>query len=156
MLFFIKKHINPSSDIFTCNLMPMAVNKKDIKKMFPNLYRELEEGENKVSIDALRKDAAETEEQCACAEFNEPEEEWVQRTEMPDKLRHFNPQAVDFLRRCDTPEQAEEIIAYLEKKGEITKEYAKELRCQLKKDGVRSFGPKKEENHYFREGGIIY
>ncbi len=75
-------------------------------------------------------------------------------TTTPDKLRHFNPQAVDFLRRCDTQVQAEEIISYLQKKGEITVEYASELRCQLKRDGVRSFGPKKEEYHYFKEGGL--
>ncbi|HEX9261039.1 MAG TPA: DUF2095 family protein, partial [Candidatus Bathyarchaeia archaeon] len=62
--------------------------------------------------------------------------------------------AVDFIRRCDTEAQAQEIIAYLQKKGEITIEYADELRCQLKRDGVRSFGPKKEENYYFKEGGI--
>jgi hypothetical protein len=132
----------------------MAIDKRDIKKMFPHLYRELEEGENKIPINGIRKNAAEAEaEECACDEYAQ-EEELTRYTETPDKLRHFNPQAVDFLRRCDTPEQAEEIIAYLQKKGEITKEYAQELRCQLKKDGVRSFGPKKEENHYFREGGI--
>ena len=26
--------------------------------------------------------------------------------------------------------------------------------CQLKRDGVRSFGTKKEAYYYFREGGI--
>ena len=76
-------------------------------------------------------------------------------TVTPDKLRHFNPCAVDFIRRCDTEAQAEEIIDYLQKKGEITNEYAEELRCKLKQEGVRSFGPKKEENYYFREGGIF-
>ena len=65
-------------------------------------------------------------------------------TETPDKLRHFNPCAVDFIRRCDTEVQAEEIIAYLQKKGEITQEYAEELRCKLKREGVRSFGSKKK------------
>jgi hypothetical protein len=138
----------------------MAIDKKSIKKMFPHLYEELENGETKVPINAVRKNPLEAEaeigehEECECDECHEPEEELAKCTETPDKLRHFNPQAVDFLRRCDTEAQAEEIIAYLEKKGEITKEYAYELRCQLKKDGVRSFGPKKEENHYFKEGGI--
>jgi hypothetical protein len=61
---------------------------------------------------------------------------------------------VDFIRRCDTEVQAEEIIAYLQKKGEISKENAEQMRCQLKRDGVRSFGPKKEEYHYFKEGGL--
>ena len=125
----------------------MAVDKKSLKKMFPHLYEELEEGEVKVPINAVRKDAD-------AIENSECEEPELEPTVLPDKLRHFNPTAVDFLRRCDTDLQAEEIIGYLEKKGEITKEYALELRCQLKKDGVRCFGPKKEEYYYFKEGGI--
>ena len=132
----------------------MAIDKKSLKKMFPNLYKELETGDCKISIDAIRKNPQEAENaQCEEEEIIE-EEEFAPSTETPDKLRHFNPSAVDFIRRCDTEAQAEEIIAYLQKKGEITKEYAEELRCQLKQKGVRSFGPKKEENHYFKEGGI--
>jgi hypothetical protein len=132
------------------------LEKKDIRKMFPHLYDELQSGDVKVPIDGIRKNAAEAEgevEECGCDEYREPMDT-PQQNVMPDKLRHFNPQAVDFLRRCDTEAQAEEIIAYLEKKGEITIEYACELRCQMKKDGVRAFGPKKEDNHYFREAGI--
>ena len=121
--------------------------------MFPNLYKELETSENKVSIDALRKNPLEAEKAVECEECEE--EEFAPCTETPDKLRHFNPSAVDFIRRCDTEAQAEEIIAYLQKKGEITCDYAEELRCQLKREGVRSFGPKKEDNYYFREGGIF-
>ena len=124
----------------------MAIDKKSLKKMFPNLYKELETGDVKVPIDAVRKNPQEAE--------DEVEEEEFEPTELPDKFRHFNPSAVDFIRRCDTEAQAEEIIAYLQKKGEITQEYAEELRCQLKQKGVRSFGPKKEEYYYFREGGI--
>ena len=127
----------------------MAIDKKSLKKMFPNLYKELESEDCKISIDAVRKNLED-------AENGEPEEECrcESTTSTPDKLRHFNPTAADFIRRCDTEEQAEEIIAYLEKKGEITKMDADELRCKLK-DGVRTFGPKKEENFYFREGGIF-
>ena len=134
------------------------MEKKDLKKMFPHLFEELEVGEVKVPIDAVRKDPLEAEvevtDECGCDKTHEPLEEETAETTEPDKLRHFNPQAVDFLRRCDTEAQAEEIIAYLEKKGEITKEYATELRCQMQKDGVRCFGPKKEENHYFKEAGV--
>ena len=126
----------------------MAMDKKSLKKIFPHLYKELETGDCKVPIDAVRKNPEE-------AENAEAGEEEFEPTVLPDKLRHFNPSAVDFIRRCDTEAQAEEIIAYLQKKGEITKEYAEELRCQLKREGVRSFGPKKEENYYFREGGIF-
>jgi hypothetical protein len=133
----------------------MALDKESLKKMFPNLYKELEVGDAKISIDALRKNPEEAEAdlaECAAQEAEEVESETANAT--PDKLRHFNPSAQDFIRRCDTEAQAEEIIDYLEKKGEITKKSARELRRKLKNEGVRSFGPKKEENHYFREGGI--
>jgi hypothetical protein len=133
----------------------MAIDKKSIKKIFRHLYAELETGEVKVPINAVRKNPLEAEEEVAgieCEEFTD--EEATSCTETSDKLRHFNPSAVDFIRRCDTEIQAEEIIAYLQKKGEITKENAEEMRCQLKRDGVRSFGPKKEEYHYFKEGGL--
>jgi hypothetical protein len=132
----------------------MAIDKKSIKKIFPHLYEELEAGEIKVPINGVRKNPLEAEE-AACSECQDSlEDEFESCHETPDKLRHFIPSAVDFIRRCDTETQAEEIIAFLEKKGEITEENAKKLLSQLKKDGVRSFGPKKEENHYFREGGI--
>src|SRR5208283_2221961 len=131
----------------------MAEDKKSLKKLFPHLYKELETGDVKVPINAVRKNPEEAEEAVECEKCEE--EEFASCTETPDKLRHFNPCAVDFIRRCDTEAQAEEIIAYLQKKGEITHENAEELRCQLKREGVRSFGPKKEENYYFREGGIF-
>ena len=131
----------------------MAIDKKSLKKMFPHLYKELETGDVRVPINAVRKNPQEAEEAVEGKDYEE--EELASCTETPDKLRHFNPCAVDFIRRCDTEAQAEEIIAYLQKKGEITQEYAEELRCQLKREGVRSFGPKKEENYYFREGGIF-
>ena len=125
----------------------MAIDKKSLKKIFPNLYNELETGEVKVPINAVRKNAE-------AIENAECEEADFAPTDLPDKFRHFNPSAVDFIRRCDTDTQAEEIIAYLEKKGEMTKENANEFRSQLKKKGIRSFGPKKEEYYYFKEGGI--
>ncbi len=120
-------------------------DKKALKKMFPNLLKELEGDENKVNIDAVRKDPETAEEAVEGVEETLPE---------PDKFRHYNPGVADFLRRCDTEKQAEEIITYMQKRGELTKEIACELKAQLKKEGVRSFGPKKEENYYFKQGGI--
>ena len=114
----------------------METDKKSFKKMFPNLSKELELEDSKVAINSVRTDPDAAE------------------NAMADKFRHYNPTAVDFIRRCDTDAQAEAIIAYLEKRGELTKEYAEELRQQLKKEGVRSFGPKKEENYYFKQGGL--
>ena len=114
----------------------METDKKSFKKMFPNLSEELEGGESKVTIDSFRTDPDTAEKAVS------------------DKFRSYDPTVVDFIRRCDTEEQAEEIIAYVEKKGEVTKEHATKLRKQLKKKGVRSFGPKKEDNYYFKQGGL--
>ncbi len=63
------------------------------------------------------------------------------------------PTPIDYLRRCDTEEQGIRTVEYLERRKEITPEYAKELRNQLKEKGVRSFGPKKEEDYYLKEAG---
>jgi hypothetical protein len=125
--------------------------KKSLKKMFPNLIRELETGENKVAIDSAN-------ENCEEAEKSLQEEETLLEEsvpeKLPDKFRNYCPDVVDFLRRCDTEHQAEEIVAYLQKRGELTAEKADEIRARLKKEGLRSFGPKKEDNYYFKQSGI--
>ncbi len=130
----------------------MAEDKNEIKKMFPHLMRELEGSENKIGIDGVRADAESAEEVDTDAE-----EVMIAQAEaaMPeDKFRHYTPTVVDFVRRCDTKEQAEEIVAYLQKRGELTKEEASEIRAKLKKEGLRSFGCKKEDGYYFKESGL--
>jgi hypothetical protein len=66
----------------------------------------------------------------------------------------YTPDVIDFLRRCDKVEQAEEIIGYLEKRKEISFEYARKLRKQLKEKGIRSFGSKKEDDYYLKQDGF--
>ena len=129
----------------------VEVDKKFMKKMFPNLIKELENGENKVSIDSVRANAAKAEES-----VNDVEETMLAEAEnaLPDKFRHYNPTVIDFIRRCDTKDQAEEIVAYMQQRREITEEYANKVRAQLKKEGLRSFGSKKEEDYYYKQGGI--
>jgi hypothetical protein len=73
---------------------------------------------------------------------------------MTDELRHFNPTVIDFIRRCDTEAEASEIIDYLDKRRELSSENAEELKRQLREEGLRSFGSKKEENYYLRKGGL--
>jgi len=119
-------------------------DKGTFKKLFPNLAREMELGENNVSINSIRIDMEEGERTASGKKRNRV-----------DPFAGYDPDVIDFLRRCDTEEQAEEIIAYMEKRGEISNEYAAQLRKQLKEKGVRSFGPKKEENYYLKRGGLI-
>ena len=67
------------------------------------------------------------------------------------KYRGYNPDMVDFIRRCSTPEEAEEIISYMEGRGEITRDEAEETRQQLETKGLRSFGEKKNPSFYENE-----
>lgn len=99
---------------------------EEFKKKFPNLAKEMEDKVQTVNIGGVRTYDVE--------EFDE--------IKMPD--------AVSYLRRCETEEQAFEVIDYLERKGEISKDYADTLRKQLKEKGVRSFGSFKEPDYYMR------
>jgi hypothetical protein len=109
-------------------------DKETFKKLFPNLAKELDSDEHKVAINSVRTDIKTGE------------------NASTERFAHYMPDVIDFIRRCDTEEQAKEIIDYMEKRGEIEKQYAKKLRRQLKEKGVRSFGPKKEENYYLKHG----
>lgn len=111
----------------------MGLDRESLKKMFPNLTGEMQSDENKVPVRSTRTDPK-TGEKAANRE----------------RFVNYVPDIIDFLRRCDTKEQAEEIVAYMEKRCELTEEYAQKLRVQLEQKGVRSFGPKKEENYYLR------
>jgi hypothetical protein len=112
----------------------MDIDKKRFRRMFPNLAHEMESGKcGKTTINSVRSDPGTAEKAVA------------------KRLTGYIPDAIDFLRRCDKREQAEEIISYLEKRKEISSEYAKKLRKQLKKKGVRSFGSKKEDDYYLKQ-----
>jgi hypothetical protein len=64
----------------------------------------------------------------------------------------FLPSAIDYIRRCDTVPQAIEIVDYMVNRGELTPTDAKTIKKQLKADGIRSFGAKKEKDHYSHHG----
>lgn len=107
----------------------MVEYNEEFKKKFPHLAREVEESQG-MRIDGVRQSPREGE-------------------RAADEFQGFNPGPVDFLRRCSTDEQGMEIISFLEKRGEIEPDHALELRAQLLKQGIRSFGPKKKRwAHY--------
>jgi len=60
------------------------------------------------------------------------------------------PKTENFIRRCSTLEEAEEIIDYQLKINQITKQQADKLRELCKKHGMRYFGQKKEWGYYER------
>jgi len=112
----------------------MQIDKKRFKSIFPHLSEEMENKHNRVAISSIRSDV-QTGEHAVSKRFD-----------------GYVPDAIDFIRRCDNEKQAEEIIDFLEKRHEINSAYARRLKRQLRKKGVRSFGPKKQDGYYSREG----
>ena len=113
----------------------MELDKESLKKMFPNLAKEMQTDDNKVHVNSVRTNPKDGEKAVTSQSFD-----------------NYVPDVIDFIRRCDTKDQAEEIICYMERRGEIDKEYGQKLRKQLKEKGLRSFGTKKEQDYYFKHG----
>ncbi len=107
---------------------------EEFRKKYPNLAREIEENLMSIKIDCVRSD--------------------LEEAEKAANIEHYEPTVIDFLRRCDTEEEGLEVIEYLEKRGEISKEYATKLKIQLLTKGIRSFGEKKEPGYYYRFFGF--
>ena len=114
----------------------METEKKRFRKMFPHLAEELEGKENVTPVTSVRSDLQTGEKASS------------------KKLSSYVPDAIDFIRRCDNDQQAEEIISYLEKRGEVNREYARRLRRQLRDKGVRSFGSRKEEDYCSKQSNL--
>jgi len=112
----------------------MGIDKERFRKMFPHLAKEMDSGESEINFMAVRSDVSLGEKAAS------------------HKFSGYNPDIIDFLRRCETNDQALEIINYCERRGEITSAYARRLRHQLKARGNRSFGPKKGEDYYYKHG----
>jgi hypothetical protein len=108
------------------------MKKECFKKLFPHLVKEMNEGRSKAPQELIS---------------NNP----MKRHFKKRKWSGYEPDIVDFIRRCDKAEQAEEIIKFMEIKGEITKEYSNKLINQLSNEGLRSFGRKKEDGFYHSE-----
>jgi len=101
------------------------MEKDRFKKLFPHLAEELDGNASKVVVEVEGKSTR--------------------------KGVGFTPDILDYLRRCETDEQGEEIIEYLKKKGDINQDRALELMEQLREKGIRSFGGRKGEGYYHRD-----
>jgi hypothetical protein len=102
------------------------MEKKKIEELFPNLIKEIVEGtDTTIKLDRALPGS---------------ERKWA----------GYNPDAVDFLSRCKKDEEAHEVIDYLEKRGEISREEAEEYREKLEKEGLGAFGEHKDRDYYHR------
>ncbi len=110
-------------------------DREEFEKAFPALSRELEGAGLSIEAYRLSEREAIEEEELGSMDFS-----------------GYTPTVIDFLRRCETDEEALEIINWMEERGEITHEMARDLRITLTKKGVRAFGPKKGWGWYERHG----
>jgi len=111
----------------------MNIEKEKFKRMLPHLAEEMSSEKNRIPIKSVRSEP-ESKEKAAASTFE-----------------GYEPDIIDFLRRCDNEKQALEVINYMEKRGEITSSHASKLKKQLKEKGIRSFGAKKSEDYYLRQ-----
>ena len=112
----------------------MEIDKKRFKRLFPHLSREMETKKQQVRISSIRSDTEAAE------------------RDSSGRFDGYTPDVIDFIRRCDHEKQALEIVVYMEKREEVSPDYAKRLKKQLREKGVRSFGPKKEDDYYSKRG----
>lgn len=101
------------------------IDLEELRRKYPHLARELEEKLMCIEIRGSR--------------TNE------------ENLEVGMPDAVDYIRRCKSFQEAEEVINFLEKTDQISKSKAEELREQLYSQGLESFGPRKEFGYYVKK-----
>ena len=107
---------------------------EEFKDSFPAISDELERGlTQKYKIEGVRATLSE-------------------KTEETPAEETYIPGVIDYIRRCDTVNQALEIVDWMLKQGEITRAEARDIKSQLKSEGLRSFGSKKEKDYYLHHG----
>ena len=107
------------------------MEKKKFRELFPHLADELVNGKSIADL----------------------EDETIKQKRTLNTNRRwegYDPDIIDFIRRCETPEQAAKIIDYMSNEGETSSEMAEKLKRQLEEEGVRSFGKLKETGYYHR------
>ena len=108
----------------------MDFDDREFKRKFPHLYEELEDstsGESEDSDNPRSQDAE------------------------PDVSDTYSTDAISYIRRARTNEEAIEVVSYLRKRGELSENDASGIIKQVKERGVRSFGSLKTWGHYERE-----
>lgn len=119
------------------------MDKEKFRKRFPSLSEEVNDGVMSLTVDQ----AVEEEETPKTADSTLAQS----APRKPARsLDGYDPTVVDFIRRCGSEKEAQEIIDYMERKREIGRSEAQRMRSQLRTKGLRSFGAKKEYGYYLK------
>ena len=105
------------------------IENKEFEDTFPTLFSEIKAGEKGIMKEEARTKTGSKKER---------------------KFISYTPGVIDFICRCKSDHEAEEIIAYLLKKGDITEEQAANLMKQLQEKGLEYFGEHRAPGYYER------
>ena len=127
--------------------LSIAYDRVEVKKFYPHLYSEISNKKSSMQIDAV-----ETTKENKGDNSDELDE--THEDEIPDEL--INPGPKDFLRRCQTNEEAIEILNYLLKREELTQEDYDNFLKEIKKEGgleklIKECGGFKRPGYYERK-----
>ena len=122
----------------------LSYDKDDLNRKCPNMMSEIGEETKKIKIDSVYFDI-------------EKENHGEQAKEVnliPQEL--INPGPIDFIRRCSTNEEANQILDYLLKRKEISQEEYKTFKTCIEKEGglsklISESGGFKEPGYYLRK-----
>ncbi len=139
-----KKTSNKKANISE-NKQSVEYSQDEIESLLPNLARELA-GNQHNPLEITPKDNEKT-------PRSQEEIKKVTQSQYDTDSELFIPKTENYLRRCETLEEAEELIDHQLEIKEITTKRAEELRELCKKHGVRYFGQKKEWGYYEKTYG---
>ncbi len=109
----------------------------EIKEKFPALYSDLSDEKMNLNIDEVKGNLTDS------IILKEEKKD-------SDPFRDYDPNVYDFLARAKTKDEGYEVIEFLTKQGIISSETEKQLKGKLETSGIRSFGPKRSSNYYFK------
>ena len=135
--------------------MTVIYDEDDFQNGLPHLARELQGHQTQtIPIHCVKHDRPETEEDIKDDEYftgkvnvSTDNQHPIQENQPEVK----DPDVIDFICKCETDEEAIEIIDYLVSRDELTKELGEEYKKQLNKEGLESFGQYRPRGHYEHE-----
>ncbi|OKY78239.1 MAG: hypothetical protein BTN85_0726 [Candidatus Methanohalarchaeum thermophilum] len=112
-----------------------------IEENFPKIYEEIKESED-LEIDEV-----------VGREKEQPKkQDNIEKEREKSKKETKMPTVIDHLKGCKNDDEAIEIINFFKKQKEIPNTYAENLIEKIDKEGVRTFGEKREKGKLEKEG----
>lgn len=69
----------------------------------------------------------------------------------PKSLKGYAPNVFDYIRRCESSEEAFQIIDFLVLRKELPENVAEVIKRKITEKGLRFYGPKKQTGYYIEK-----